>query len=183
MVKDRSNRIVVLMVFLAVGALSGCHKKVASTPAVPQPPQPSPAAATPNPPASPSTAEKTLASIQSPSLEQLFGQNINDAFFDYDKADVRSDARQALLADAEFLRSHPDVRFTIEGHCDERGSEEYNLGLGDRRATSAKRYLVNLGIADSRIQTTSYGKERSFCTEHNASCWQQNRRGHLAMTP
>lgn len=119
----------------------------------------------------------------SATLEQLFQQDIKDAFFDYDKSDIRSDAKEALLTDAEFLRSHPEIQFTIEGHCDERGSEEYNLGLGDRRATSAKRYLVSLGISDARIQTTSYGKERPFCTEHSESCWQQNRRAHLTMIP
>jgi len=183
--KDRSNRIVMLVIFAAFTVVSGCHKKVASAPAVIRPPQPAPAAPTVTPPASPSTTAKgeTLPPAPSPSLEQLFQQNIRDAFFDYDKSDIRSDAGEALTNDAEFLRSHPDVRFTIEGHCDERGSEEYNLGLGDRRATSAKRYLVNLGIADARVQTTSYGKEHPFCTEQNESCWRQNRRGHLVMTP
>lgn len=183
--KECSNRIFMLIIFAAFVVVSGCHKKVASSPAVTRPPQPAPTAPTAKPPASSSTVQQkeTPPPPSSPSLEQLFQQNVKDAFFDYDKADIRSDARQALLTDAEFLRSHPAVRFTIEGHCDERGSEEYNLGLGDRRATSAKRYLANLGIDDSRIQTTSYGKERPFCTEHNESCWQQNRRGHLAMTP
>ena len=73
------------------------------------------------------------------------------------------------------------IRFTIEGHCDERGSEEYNLGLGDRRANAAKQYMVSMGIGEDRIQTTSYGKERPFCTEHNEACWQQNRRAHFVM--
>jgi peptidoglycan-associated lipoprotein len=181
--KDYSNWIVALVFIATVSFLSGCHKEVASTPAVSQPPQPSPAAPSVNPTASSTTAGRVEAPPPSPSLEQLFQQNVKDAFFDYDKADIRPDTSQALLTDAEFLRSHPEVRFTIEGHCDERGSEEYNLGLGDRRATSAKRYLVNLGIADSRIQSTSYGKERPFCTERTESCWQQNRRGHLVMTP
>lgn len=107
--------------------------------------------------------------------------NVKDAFFDYDKSALTSTDRAALTADAEFLRAHPGVRFTIEGHCDERGSEEYNLGLGDRRATSAKDYLVDLGISDSRIQTTSYGKERPFCTQETESCWSQNRRAHFTL--
>jgi len=179
------NRIVMLMVFLTVAA-SGCHKQVASKPAVAQPPRPSSAAPSAVPASSPvstATAQPAKPATPAPSLEQLFQQNVKDAFFDYDKSDLRSDARQALQEDADFLRSHPEVKFTIEGHCDERGSEEYNLGLGDRRATSAKRFLVASGIAEDRIQTTSYGKEHPFCDEHNESCWKQNRRGHAVMTP
>jgi len=113
------------------------------------------------------------------SEEDLFGQNVKDAFFDYDKSNIRSDAQQVLTADAEFLKAHAGVRFTIEGHCDERGSEEYNLGLGDRRATAAKSFLVNLGVAEDRIGTISYGKTRPVCTESNEDCWQQNRRAHF----
>jgi len=113
--------------------------------------------------------------------ETLFEQNIKDAYFDYNKSDIRPDAQQALTADADFLKAHPSVNFTIEGHCDERGSEEYNLGLGDRRATSAKSFLVNLGISASRITTISYGKDRPFCTEQDEACYQKNRRAHLVI--
>jgi peptidoglycan-associated lipoprotein len=115
------------------------------------------------------------------SEETLFQQNIKDAFFDYNKSDIRPDAVQALTADADFLKEHPSINFTIEGHCDERGSEEYNLGLGDRRANAAKSFLVNLGISAARVTTISYGKDRPFCTEHTEACWQQNRRAHLVM--
>jgi peptidoglycan-associated lipoprotein len=111
--------------------------------------------------------------------EELFNQNIKDAFFDYDKYDIRSDAQQALTADANFLNAHPNIRFTIEGHCDERGSTEYNLGLGDNRANAAKQFLVQQGVAADRIRTISYGKEKPFCTEHNEQCWQENRRAHF----
>jgi peptidoglycan-associated lipoprotein len=111
--------------------------------------------------------------------EELFGRNVKDAFFDFDKSNIRPDAEQALTADADFLKAHPNIRFTIEGHCDERGSEEYNLGLGDRRATSAKEFLVNLGVSADRISTISYGKNRPVCTEHNEDCWQRNRRAHF----
>ncbi len=124
----------------------------------------------PPPPAPPAVSEETL-----------FEQNIKDAFFDFNKSSIRPDAQQALTADANFLRAHPSINFIIEGHCDERGSEEYNLGLGDRRATSAKNFLVNLGISASRITTISYGKDRPFCTEHTEACWQQNRRAHLVL--
>ncbi|HET7214208.1 MAG TPA: peptidoglycan-associated lipoprotein Pal [Terriglobia bacterium] len=136
-----------------------------------------------------STARVTVTSAPPPppaappavSEQTLFEQNIKDAFFDYNKSDVRSDAQQALTADASFLKEHPSINFTIEGHCDERGSEEYNLGLGDRRANAAKSFLVNLGISASRITTISYGKDRPFCTDSNEDCWQKNRRAHLVM--
>src|SRR5690348_15521670 len=127
------------------------------------------------PPAPPQQAAPT------PSVEELFSQNVRDAYFDTDKSDLRPDARDALTKDAEFLRSYPDVRISLEGHCDERGSTEYNLGLGERRADAAKNFLVSLGIAANRVDTVSWGKERPFCTEHDESCWQQNRRAHFVM--
>jgi len=113
------------------------------------------------------------------SEEDLFSQNVKDAFFDYDKSDIRPDAQQALTSDASFLKAHPEIKFTIEGHCDERGSEEYNLGLGDRRSTAAKNFVVNLGISADNINTISYGKDRPVCTESNEDCWQRNRRAHF----
>ncbi|MGH9342960.1 MAG: peptidoglycan-associated lipoprotein Pal [Terriglobia bacterium] len=127
---------------------------------------------TPPPPPPPPPAQQV-------SEEELFSQNVKDAYFDFNKSDVRPDAAQALQSDADFLKQHPDIKFTIEGHCDERGSEEYNLGLGDRRANAVKNYLVNLGVSGDNITTISYGKDRPFCTDHNEACWQQNRRGHL----
>jgi peptidoglycan-associated lipoprotein len=114
-----------------------------------------------------------------PNVSELFAQNVKDAFFDLDKSDLRPDARDALTKDAEFLRTYPSVRVSIEGNCDERGSTEYNLGLGQRRAAAAKNYLISLGISADRMQTTSWGKERPACNEHNEACWQQNRRAHF----
>ncbi len=121
------------------------------------------------------------AEVTSPPLpfDELFRQNVKDAFFDYDKYDIRADARDALAQTAEFLRRYPETKVTIEGHCDERGSLEYNLALGAERAESAKKFLVSLGIDAGRMSTVSYGKERPFCTEHDESCWQQNRRAHF----
>jgi len=107
---------------------------------------------------------------------------LKDAFFDYDKSDLRDDARTALSADAEWLKRYRTVQFLIEGHCDERGTSEYNLALGDRRANAAKEYLVSLGVDASRIKTVSYGKERPFCNQSSESCWQQNRRAHFLVT-
>ena len=115
-------------------------------------------------------------------VQELFDQNVKDAFFDLDKSDLRADAREALTKDAEFLRSYPQVRVSLEGHCDERGSTEYNLGLGQRRAEAAKNYLISLGITADRVETISWGKERPFCMEHDEDCWQQNRRAHFVMS-
>jgi len=112
---------------------------------------------------------------------EFFSHNIKDAFFDYDQYNILDDARAALQADARVLRERPGIRVTIEGHCDERGSEKYNLALGDRRANAAKDFLVSQGIDGSRIDTISYGMERNVCEQHNEGCWQLNRRAHLVM--
>jgi peptidoglycan-associated lipoprotein len=112
---------------------------------------------------------------------EFFSNNIKDAFFDFDKYDIREDARAALQGDARALSQRPGIRFTIEGHCDERGSEKYNMALGDRRANAAKEFLVSQGVDGSRMDTISYGKEKPFCEEHNEECWQSNRRAHLVM--
>jgi len=126
---------------------------------------PPPAAAPPPPP--------------SPSEEDLFGQSVKDVYFEYDKSDIRPDQQAAIQADAQFLNQHSNLNFTIEGHCDSRGSTEYNLALGDQRASSVKNALVSAGVSANRIKTISYGKEKPFCMEENESCWQQNRRGHF----
>ena len=110
---------------------------------------------------------------------QLFAQTIKDVFFDYDSYDISQQYQRVLQADASFLKQHPNMKFLIEGHCDERGSTEYNLALGDNRANSIKQALISLGISADRIRTISYGKERPFCTESTEACWAQNRRGHF----
>jgi peptidoglycan-associated lipoprotein len=117
-------------------------------------------------------------------VEERVSSEIQDAFFDYDKSDVRGDARDALTRDAAALKAilseFPSATIMVEGHCDERGSAEYNLGLGDRRASSAKDFLVSLGVPADRLKTISYGKERPQCTESSESCWQKNRRAHFS---
>jgi len=115
----------------------------------------------------------------SPSEEDLFGQSVKDIYFDYDKSDIRVDQQSSLQTDAQFLNQHSGISFTIEGHCDDRGSTEYNLALGDQRASSVKSALVALGVSTNRIKTISFGKEKPFCMEDNEACWQQNRRGHF----
>jgi peptidoglycan-associated lipoprotein len=114
-----------------------------------------------------------------PTDDELFLREVRDAYFDYDKADIRADTRAALSKTADFLKNYPRFKVVIEGHCDERGSTEYNLGLGDRRASAVKQYLVSLGVSADRLNTVSFGKEKPFCMEHNEACWQQNRRGHF----
>ncbi len=114
-----------------------------------------------------------------PSEAEQFASSVHDIFFDYDKYDIRPDQQATLQANAQWLAAHPNVRFTIEGHCDERGSTEYNLALGENRANSAKQALVQAGVPADRIKTISYGKEKPFCTESNEECWQQNRRAHF----
>ncbi len=132
----------------------------------------------PPPPPPPPTAPSLTSA-------EILGRDGQDAYFDYDKSDIRADAREALTHDADLLKhifqNDPNVVIMVEGHCDERGSAEYNLGLGDRRATSAKDFLVQLGVPTDKLKTISYGKERPQCTEATEECYQKNRRAHLSV--
>jgi peptidoglycan-associated lipoprotein len=119
------------------------------------------------------------ANVSNATEEELFAQNVKDIFFEYDKYDIRPTDQSIIQTDAQFLQQHPNIRITIEGHCDERGSTEYNLALGTNRADSVKNALIQAGVSGDRIKTFSYGKEKPFCTESNESCWQQNRRAHF----
>jgi peptidoglycan-associated lipoprotein len=133
---------------------------------------------TPPPPPPPPEVKPTAT------IEQRLVSDVQDAYFDYDKSDVRADARDVLNRNAgaikAILADFPNATIVVEGHCDERGSAEYNLGLGDRRASAAKDFLVQLGVPADRLKTISYGKERPQCTESDESCWQRNRRAHFA---
>ncbi len=146
------------------GSVTGVTTVTVTSPPPPPPP--------PTPPARAAT------------LEQRVNSDLQDAYFDYDKSDIRSDARDALTRDAAALKSiltdFPNASIVLEGHCDERGSAEYNLGLGDRRASSAKDFLVQLGVPGDRVRTISYGKERPVCTDSTEDCWQKNRRAHFS---
>jgi peptidoglycan-associated lipoprotein len=115
------------------------------------------------------------------SAEEEFKQNVQDIFFDYDAYDVRADAQSILSKDAAYLSSHPNIKVVLGGYCDERGSNEYNLALGQNRANSAKNALVTAGVAADRIRVISYGKEKPFCTESTEACWQQNRRAGFSI--
>jgi peptidoglycan-associated lipoprotein len=114
-----------------------------------------------------------------PSLQELFLRNVKDAYFAYDSYKLDDETSQLLASDAKFLQQHPELKFTIEGHCDERGSEEYNLALGASRAEAVKQALIAQGVDAQRVATNSVGKEKPFCSESNEECWHQNRRGHF----
>ena len=107
---------------------------------------------------------------------------LGDVFFDYDAYELRQDARERLAQNARFLSEHPEFIVTIEGHADERGTNDYNLALGERRANAAREYLVTLGVNGARVRTLTYGEERPFCGESSESCFQQNRRAHFTIT-
>lgn len=134
------------------------------------------AVTTPPPPPPPKAAPKA-------SLSERMAREVQDVFFDYDRSEVREDARATLQRNADAIKAifndFPSAVISLEGHCDERGSAEYNLGLGDRRATSVREFLVQLGVPEQRLKPISYGKERPFCNESTESCWQQNRRVHF----
>lgn len=131
------------------------------------------------------TVEKPAATTESntnnESADQIFHSNVPDVFFDYDSYEIRPDSQTAITKAAAYLSQHPDIKIVIGGYCDDRGSAEYNLALGENRANSAKTALVNAGIAGSRIRVVSYGKEKQFCTEETESCWQQNRRAQFSI--
>jgi peptidoglycan-associated lipoprotein len=119
------------------------------------------------------------------SASEMLEQSVQDAYFDYDQSTIRDDARTVLSRNADALKQifqeYPGVSIVVEGHADERGSAEYNLGLADRRATAAKEFLVQLGVSADRLKPVSYGKERPQCTDSNESCWQRNRRAHFSI--
>ena len=134
-----------------------------------------------------STKEETPAPVVSaPSASSIkpgsaddFRVNVGDTvFFDTDQHTVRADAQTVLQKQAAWLKQYPQAKLMVEGHADERGTREYNLALGDRRAYAVKEFLVSLGVDAARLQTKSYGKERPICSESDDSCWQQNRRGY-----
>ncbi len=133
--------------------------------------------AAPPPPPPPVVAPKR-------SLSELLSEQLQDALFDYDKSEIREDARAVLTRNSEALKTifqgYGDALVNVEGHCDERGSAEYNLGLGDRRATAAKEFLTQLGVSGGQLKTVSYGKERPVCSEENEGCYQRNRRAHFS---
>jgi len=182
------------MTLMVVLLVTGCAKKVvpppppppvpppapAAPPPPPPPPPPAPAPAPPPPPPRQLTedeifARKTLAEINAE-------MPLADVFFDYDMSTVRDDQRAALQRNADWMRRWTSTRVSIEGHADARGTNEYNLALGQRRGDAVKQYLVGLGIADDRLVVVSKGEETPVCSEENEACWSRNRRGHFIVT-
>jgi len=184
-----------LSAFAAIALFSlsaACTKKVAAVPPPPAPQkqQAETAVKTAPAPVTKQTASAPQATANSRYPDAATVKHINellariqDVYFDYDKHFLRPDARQGLLDDskalAEILKQYPDYKLTVEGHCDERGSDEYNLALGDARAKAAREYLGELGVPTNQLQIISYGKEHPQCSDHEESCWQKNRRAHF----
>jgi len=170
------HRAALLLLILAAIATVGCSRKATKvSPA---------AAATPPMPAVHAEPSKVAAQPPAPpppAAAALKASDFADVRFDFNQSDLRQDGRDALDADARLLREHPEARITIEGHCDERGTIEYNEALGERRADAARDYLVTSGVSTTAISTISYGKDRPFCTEHDEACWAKNRCAHMVL--
>ena len=175
---------------LVLGISAACGKKA---PAVAPPPPPPPTVATaPPPPPAPPAPPAAAAAPRTLSEDEQFAQKtiaqlnnerpLADVYFDLDLASIKDESKAALSTNATWLKRWTSTRISIEGHCDERGTAEYNLGLGERRANAVKSYLVELGVPGDRIVIVSKGKESPFCTESNESCWKENRRGHFIVT-
>ncbi|MEM8932276.1 MAG: peptidoglycan-associated lipoprotein Pal [Acidobacteriota bacterium] len=182
---DRKWTVLILLVTVLL-VVTGCSKKEpdVAPPAVtePTPPQQDvPEQPAPAPVADTTEKEqpKPLAQIEE---EARAAGLLGDVFFDFDKYDLRPSARERLAKNAEFMKQNRDLIFTVEGHCDERGTNEYNLALGQNRSDTAVGYLVSLGVPSSRFKTVSFGEERPFCTESDEACWQKNRRARFVIS-
>ena len=187
------KRTLIAVAAVALLTAACAKKKVAVAPpspaaaraATPKPAPPPVRTATTQPPAATTPAPRYPNATTRARIDQLLAK-IEDAYFDYDKYSLRPDALKALQADStelrDILKDYPDYKLTIEGHADERGSAEYNVALGDRRAGAAKEYLVGIGIPAPQLNVLSYGKEKPVCQEHDEACWQRNRRIHIVAT-
>jgi len=185
----RSAAFFSLLVSVAIGG-AACHRvhpvlapssAAVAPPAAPAPiPPPAVRAVTPSP------RPRALTDDQIFAQEDLGALNaekpLKDAFFNFDRDEIRPDAATTLQSDANWLQRWPSTKVVVQGYADDRGSDEYNLALGERRAAAVVSYLHDLGVASDRMSTASYGDERSFCNEDNEACWQRNRRGHFVIT-
>ena len=188
----RAGHATVMSLLLVVLIISGCAKQPATTAATAAPaPAPAPRAAAPGPaPTAAAPAESGAAataapaSTARPSLKEFTAvAALKDVFFEFDKYDIRGEDAKTLDANATWLKANAENLVLIEGHCDERGTNEYNLALGERRAKAAMNYLVSQGVQANRITIISYGEERPLCNEKNESCWSKNRRAHFLVKP
>jgi peptidoglycan-associated lipoprotein len=186
----RSSKALIYVIALAVVTLSvACSKKPPVTAPLPPPPPPPTTPAPPPPPPPPpppAAAPKPLTEDEvfaKKTLAELNAEKpLEDVYFDYDKADLKADARSSLAKDAEWLKRWPSTKVIVEGHCDARGTNEYNLALGEKRAAAVRDYLAGLGIAADRVQVVTKGEESPFCLEETEACFAQNRRGHFILS-
>jgi peptidoglycan-associated lipoprotein len=182
------KRIIVLVAALAVAGAMACKPKAPAAPATTDRPTVSTGETRdvtppprPTPPADPVEPEipTDLQELQEWAYERGL---LGDVYYGYDSADLDGAARDRISKNADFLKQQNTIVITIEGHCDERGTNEYNLALGERRATATRDYMRSLGVADARLRTISYGEERGACMESSETCWQRNRRAHFRVT-
>jgi len=177
-----NSRLVLLSLLAVVVLIPACSKEAPPAPApAPPPPAPMPKAQPAPAPAEPAAVGDWEEAAVTPqtflSIDEINRQKLlKTVYFDFDRAEIRADQRATLQANAAWLREHPEIRVLITGNCDERGTREYNLALGDRRAQAARDYLISLGITADRIETLSYGEERPSVEGHDESAWAQNRR-------
>ena len=187
----RCSHLAITSLLLGAVLLSGCAKRPATTQAAAPAPtgSTSTTASTPAPApqmqsSQPGPAAATTPSPVRPPIKDFAAvPELQDVFFDFDKYDIRPGDAKTLDSNASWLKSNPTHLVLIEGHCDERGTNEYNLALGERRAKSTMNYLVSQGVQANRITIISYGEERPQCTEHNEACWSKNRRSHFLVKP
>lgn len=184
MVHFQKNMFMVLAGLVLVLGIWGCPKKqteTASQSVSPAPAQPSAPPMETAPPAEQRpVTEEAVKPVESPKPVAKT-ENIKDIFFDFDKSTINPEMKSALEQDVSWLKANPQVKVQLEGHCDERGTNEYNLALGEKRAHAVKQFLISQGIKAVRLSTISYGEDRPFCTEHTESCYQQNRRVHFVV--
>jgi len=185
-------RLTALVALCATILIVGCARRAQPVAQAEAPPTPPPPVVEPAPPPPPPMASAPAPAPAALTDEEIFARKtleelnaerpLGDALFDYDQWSIRDDARPLLQRNAEWLRRWTSTRITIEGHADERGTREYNLSLGERRATATREYLASLGVPPERILSVTKGKESPFCSESHEGCWQQNRRGHFVIT-
>ncbi len=196
-VRSSMNLLFVAGLLIGTLVLTGCPKRpevmqagpaavgapaaVAPTP-TPAPPAPKTGETPVTRPTPPSAVPVQPAKPAGPTAAPVAASPLKDLFFDYDKSAIRDDQKGVLGENVTWLKGNASAKITIEGHCDERGTAEYNLGLGERRAKAVKDYLIAAGVAADRISTISYGKERPFVLGHDESAWKWNRRGHFVIT-
>ena len=186
----RARSLTLALCLTAVLAVSACGGK--KKPEAVPPPPPPPATKPENPPPPPPPPAPSTPETRVPTEEELFAKmsldELNakkpmaDVFFGYDSSELSEEARASLAKNLEWMKKWTSTKVVVEGHCDNRGTPEYNLALGDRRSAAVKAYLASLGLGADRVGTVSKGEEQPFCSENTEACWQQNRRGHFIIT-